>query len=58
MYFKFFLCHFYFTPLPAGHPREQAGLGGDDGQVGVSGDRLYLAEERLGLAGQANSDSL
>jgi len=48
---------FCATP-PPGHLREQAGLGGDDGQVGVSGDRLNLAEERLGLAGQANSESL
>ena len=33
-------------------------FGDDDGQVGVSGDRLDLAEERLGLAGQANNESL
>ena len=33
-------------------------FGDDDGQVGVSGDRLDLAEERFGLAGQVSSESL
>ena len=56
----YFFCCVTFTSPPGqlailGSKQD---FGDDDGQVGVSGDTLDLAEERFGLAGQVSSESL